>query len=686
MGSCLSKKGTNSSSPIPLPDPHPPVQITSKPDPEKPKTEDETVKKEIFVIKHRKSHDRRSDEEKPTENPEFSKNTTSTNLTNGGSGNGGGIVVATPVRTSSCTKEEVDAILIQCGRLSRSSSMGKAVSGGSGDNSSTPQRGKRYSGSKRSFDFDNEGRDNRYDDTVGDDDEGAAERIHRHRQRHRQARAAGSSSSPHGRRRTPSRERDQQQQRSGSRERAAGGGGGGGGGGGRRVSRSPGRRSESPISGTTTAPPSANNSTGRPGKMVSVPATVTVSSMAMDKSNNGGVEGLAGGGVKRIQVKRNVGEVAAAGCRTAASPRSRSPAGTNIKASNENQPLTLSRSNSRKAEHSPYRRNPLSEIDNNASGFEQTAPHGNKAPMKKPNAENVQVTDTKSINRGNLDNNGAATVNFIAKENQMVEETKGMQPMAGNVAVNVVGLTGLENPKPQTLTRSRSSRKSRDLDINPESLLNPTPSYAALLLEDIHNFHQKNTLSFSLPACVTKANSILEAVADLNSTTSSNLSSAFTEDKRRNPTIDQFISNEENSSTRGKKRVEAKDPIMESELIVNDDLMEPSFHKYVTVRRGPMGAGDMDEQESSGSNSYVGGPQHWLSSSWEPNSADSTDCWTSSRSNTREDDKSHGGSQRNGLSDKKKRESDNQHNGIGRGRVGTGRGLYTMPGTAAAST
>lgn len=303
--------------------------------------------------------------------------------------------------------------------------------------------------------------------------------------------------------------------------------------------------------------------------------------------------------------------------------------------------------------------------------------------MKKPNAENVQLTDTKSINRGTQDNNGAATVNYIAKENrqqqQMVEETKGLQPVTGNVAVNVVGLTGLENPKHQTLTRSRSSRKSRDLDINPESLLNTTPSYAALLLEDIQNFHQKNTPSFSLPACVTKANSILEALADLNSTTSSNLSSAFTEDRRRNPTTDQFIKNEENSSTRGKKRVEAKDPIMESEVIVNDDLLEPSFHKYVTVRRGPVGDGDMEEQESSGSNSYVGGPQHWLSSSWEPNSADSTDCWTSSRSKTREDDPSHAGSQR-------RRESDNQQNGIGRGRVGTGRGLYTMPGSAAAAS
>ena len=41
------------------------------------------------------------------------------------------LVPSASVRTSSCTKEEVDAILIQCGRLSRSSSgVGRAVSSG----------------------------------------------------------------------------------------------------------------------------------------------------------------------------------------------------------------------------------------------------------------------------------------------------------------------------------------------------------------------------------------------------------------------------------------------------------------------------------------------------------------------------------------------------------------------------
>ncbi|KAG5622981.1 hypothetical protein H5410_008199 [Solanum commersonii] len=117
---------------------------------------------------------------------------------------------------------------------------------------------------------------------------------------------------------------------------------------------------------------------------------------------------------------------------------------------------------------------------------------------------------------------------------------------------------------------------------------------------------------------------------------------------------------------------------MESEVAVSDDLMEPSIQKYVTFRRGT----DMEEQESSGSNSVVGGQQNWLSpSSWEPNSADSTDCWPSSKSYSRDDNKSPLGFQRHAISEighdmeegksrvnVKRRESDNQQTGIGRGR------------------
>ena len=197
------------------------------------------------------------------------------------------------------------------------------------------------------------------------------------------------------------------------------------------------------------------------------------------------------------------------------------------------------------------------------------------------------------------------------------------------------------------LARSRSGRQSREFDINPEVLLNQnqTPSYTKMLLQDIQSFHQKNSNSISLPACVTKACSIVEAVADLNS-------SAFSEDRNRDPF---------------------------------DDIVEPSFHKYVTVRRGsPAGGEDTEDQESSGSNSFVGSvqqqQQQWGNSaaSWEPNSADSTDSsWRSKTGVDRDESKRRTGERR--------RESDcsssSHRSGIGRGRVG-GSGskvLHTVP-------
>lgn len=252
-------------------------------------------------------------------------------------------------------------------------------------------------------------------------------------------------------------------------------------------------------------------------------------------------------------------------------------------------------------------------------------------------------------------NNGKVTVHG----NNNRSSSRGR---AAQVAEEAVEPKGLQ----PALTRTRSSRRSRDLDINPETLLtNPAPtSYTTLLLEDIQNFHQKSTQtttpSISLPACVSKAHSILEAVADLNSCTSSNPSYAFSDDKRNlNETKDPFV--------------------VESEIMVCDDLMEPSLHKYVTVKRGTIVGGEMEEQESSGSNSFVGGSQLH---SWEPNSADSADCWTS-RSNTREEHPSPVCFQGQALSEPgreledtqkrmagRKRETHRQHNGIGRGRLG----------------
>ncbi|WCJ25091.1 hypothetical protein M5689_007002 [Euphorbia peplus] len=558
------------------------------------------VKKEIFVIKHRKSHDRERPE-RPSSGPVPPKQEDELKISSGGEN------CSSVVRTSSCTKEEVDAILIQCGRLSRSNSSGTVAA-------KAASSGRKYAGSKRSYDLDHDqdelaaavsSSSADYEARKRDEEEEDGEDRRQHRQRHRQSGRRTHSSPSQGRRRTPSRERDQEQ-RSGSRERGNGSSTSGG----RRVSRSPGRRSE------TTPTPNSNgttNSTTRPGKMVSVPATV--SSLAIDKSNNG-VESQMASGVKRISVKRNAGE--AAGSRTAASPRSKSPARGNARGgSNENnqqQQPSLSRSNSRKAEHSPYRRNPLSEIDPNSLVYAPTTTGNNKNTngtgrvQTKTREAEVQAAVKEVVNQ----KPNAQGANKIVKEQIVVaEEAKAM---------------------PQTLTRTRSARRSRDFDFNPATLVNPNPSYTSLLLEDIHNFHQKTTNStpnapaFSVPACVTKACSIVEAVADLNSTTSSNLSCGFAEDKR----------------VPKKVALDVKDPFVESEVVVSDDLMEPSLHKYVTVRRGGNGTEDMDGQESSGSNSFVGVAgshnNHWgySTSSWEPNSADSTDRWTS-RSNTRED-------------------------------------------------
>ncbi|XP_044464131.1 uncharacterized protein At1g65710 isoform X2 [Mangifera indica] len=603
MGSCFSTKKESSAAAAP------PVSTVQPVDPDKSQKTEQVIpreetakkeeeeegltKKEIFVIKHRNSHEKRS---LPQQNEGVQKEEEIGNNINN------------LVRTSSCTKEEVDAILIQCGRLSRSNSSGKAASSSA----------RKYAGSKRSYDFDQmETGDGVVEKKNCEDEDQTLQQRQRHRHRH--------PSSP-GRRRTPSRERDhqhQQQQRSCSRER-----GGGINGGGRRVSRSPGRRTENNTSNNT-------SSTTRPGKMVSVPATVN----AVEKTNNG-VD--VAEPIKRISVKRNI-----------TSPRSQSPARTgnpNVKMSNETQQHpSLSRTSSRKAEHSPYRRNPLAEIDTNSNRVQARGKDvQGEAPLLKDSSANIlsQKPNVETAAQG---------TNYKASSRDK-EEAKAQVAITNNVNL------------PQALTRSRSSRRSRDLDLNPETLLNPTPSYTALLLEDIQNFHQNNTTpSFSLPPCVTKACSILEAVADLNSTTSSNLSCAFSE-------------NAHNISLVGKKMTEGKDPFVESEVVVSDDLTEPSFHKYVTVRRGgTLGAADLDEQESSGSNSYVGGVQHnrnLSSSSWEPNSVDSTD-----RSTSMEDGQRHLASEtRKGLGGKR-RDTDFQKGGNWRSRAGVvpSKSLHTVP-------
>jgi len=148
------------------------------------------------------------------------------------------LVPSAPVRTSSCTKEEVDAILIQCGRLSRSSSgAGRAASSSGEAGGGGGGHRRRRSGSKRSYDFDQEARDEECDWD-------------------RQGAAAVSRPSPH--RGSP------QRKRSGSRERSGGGSGS------RRASRSLGRRADGAAASVATAGSGCGDrARQQPGKMVS---------------------------------------------------------------------------------------------------------------------------------------------------------------------------------------------------------------------------------------------------------------------------------------------------------------------------------------------------------------------------------------------------------------------------------
>ncbi|CAD6262971.1 unnamed protein product [Miscanthus lutarioriparius] len=446
-----------------------------------------------------------------------------------------------PVRTSSCTKEEVDAILIQCGRLSRSSSAsGKAPSG----------EHRRYAGSKRSYDFDHERRGGDVDECDWGREGAAVAR-------------------PSPRRRTPERKR------SSSHDGRTGGGSGSRS---RRISRSPGRRGD-------VVPAAGSSGTGergarqQPGKMVSVPARE---------------KGCAPSPVK-----------AASSGKRYPSPRSNSPAraaasgNENAGAQSTHGP-SLSRSSSRKAEQSPFRRNPMAELDENALGSNH---HHNGKPLKKSADGAVAIAlPQKTAERAKDQIPSCRT----AKEKEIVEEAVASDSKAAPASMNATHAVSIVTENVTNLRPgSRSSRRSsRDFEHNGNT-------YASLLLEDIQNYHQQSTSAataaptFALPACVSKACSILEAVADLNSSSSENKSFE----------LEGSVNDKE--SVNG--RYGAGTLVVESEVGVKDDLMEPSLHKYVSVRDI---RGETEPQESAGSNNFAGNA--WTCS-WEPNSVDSTD-------------------------------------------------------------
>jgi hypothetical protein len=206
----------------------------------------------------------------------------------------------------------------------------------------------------------------------------------------------------------------------------------------------------------------------------------------------------------------------------------------------------------------------------------------------------------------------------------MASEAKA--PSSRMNATHTVSIVAETVANPKTGPTGRSSRRSyRDFDHNGNS-------YASLLLEDIQSYHQQNTSdttaapapAFSLPACVSKACSILEAVADLNSSPSENRSFELERSADDKGSVNMSY---------GGRTPAADTHVVESEGVVKDDLMEPSLHKYVSVRDI---RGEIEPLESAGSNSFAGNP--WTCS-WEPNSVDSTArTWTSSQSNGDDDD------------------------------------------------
>jgi hypothetical protein len=257
----------------------------------------------------------------------------------------------------------------------------------------------------------------------------------------------------------------------------------------------------------------------------------------------------------------------------------------------------------------------------------------NRAPSSKINAthsvnivaESVANPKAGAVGRSSrrssrdFDHSGINSVAFLNEA--MASEAKAPSSrMNATHTVSIVAET-VANPK----TGRSSRRSSRDFDHNGNS-------YASLLLEDIQSYHQQNTSdttaapapAFSLPACVSKACSILEAVADLNSSPSENRSFELERSADDKGSVNMSY---------GGRTPAADTHVVESEVVVKDDLMEPSLHKYVSVRDI---RGEIEPLESAGSNSFAGNP--WTCS-WEPNSVDSTArTWTSSQSNGDDDD------------------------------------------------
>lgn len=304
----------------------------------------------------------------------------------------------------------------------------------------------------------------------------------------------------------------------------------------------------------------------------------------------------------------------------------------------------LSRSSSRKAEQSPYRRNPLAELDDNS--LRNNSNH-NAKPQKKSTEIAVAATPKKAAVR--------------AKEPTADPScTSGKEkPVTGEDAAVAASETKSHSSKAAIATRSasiaaeslsqrpgcRSRRASRDFDQNPGS-------YTTQLLEDIQSYHQQSTSatpatpSLSLPACVAKACSIVEAVADLNSSS-------------------------ENRTYEYEPGLSADDKGSVNAPLVSDGSVEPSAaRKHVLPAARDLRA-EIEPQESAGSNSVTGHP--WTPS-WEPASVESTDRTWSTGDEVVEQAGGHGGrcSPMNRPRQTKQRPS--QQEPSSRSRAGSGNG------------
>ncbi|KAF3777189.1 Uncharacterized protein EJ110_NYTH46446 [Nymphaea thermarum] len=499
------------------------------------------------------------------------------------------------VRTSSCTKEEVDAILIQCGRLSRSSS-GKSSNENNARALTSSASTKRHSGSKRHFEYQAEN-ENQFDREGGDDGRGKQRSGRPSHKRTPSGDMGGMVDYYYKRSSSRERNPDEQRARRGGAAAAAAGSEAR-----RRVSRSPGKRGD--------ATPDKSKST-RSGRYA-----------PSSSADTGG---------KPVAKRNNVAS------------RSRSPAARAATATTPTVPTpSLSRNSSRKGEQSPYRR-PL-------VGDSLPKSHGqadNSADPVTTITTAAAPTTTTTIAGDRNKSSSSGNHQNVAKDREGEREEKVRNPSASHrrsesldgsgkardsrgsntpvphireqlLTCRVVKQVSRQQPSPtmpisdhrQPEPEEDEAAAEDDAQVTAESLTLDAESCYPQKKLTRSMFESGNPASpldndvrspaFYLPPCVSKACSILEAVADLNS----------------NSTV-----------PRARDPLELLDLHNGNNVDDHHHVTDRNLHKYVSARREiPHQPASSEGQESSGSNTVL-----TTSSAWEPASADSTDRWVDGR-------------------------------------------------------